>query len=72
MHIEVQESFVETNGIRLHIAQAGPQDGSLVLLAHGFPEFWYGWRKQIPHLAQAGYHVIAPDQRGYNLSDKPN
>jgi pimeloyl-ACP methyl ester carboxylesterase len=71
MSTEIKNTFVDVNGIRLHIAQAGPPDGTLVLLAHGFPEFWYGWRKQIPYLAKAGYHVIAPDQRGYNLSDKP-
>src|SRR4051812_15356464 len=57
--------------VRLHIAEAGPKDGKLVLLLHGFPEFWYGWRKQIEPLARAGFRIIAPDQRGYNLSDKP-
>ena len=60
-----------TNGINLHVVMAGPPDGPLVLLLHGFPEFWYGWRRQIPALAAAGYHVWAPDQRGYNRSDKP-
>ncbi|MCB0069169.1 MAG: alpha/beta hydrolase, partial [Caldilineaceae bacterium] len=58
-------------GINLHVVMAGPSDGPLVLLLHGFPEFWYGWRRQIPALAAAGYHVWAPDQRGYNRSDKP-
>lgn len=67
----VQHEFVETNGIRLHVAQAGPVEGPLVILLHGFPEFWYGWRKQIDALAAAGLRVWAPDQRGYNLSDKP-
>jgi len=62
---------MKINGINLHVAMAGPQDGKLVILLHGFPEFWYGWRKQIPALAAAGYTVWAPDQRGYNLSDKP-
>lgn len=62
---------VQTNGITLHVVQDGPQDGPLVILLHGFPEFWYGWRRQIPALAQAGYRVWAPDQRGYNRSDKP-
>lgn len=57
------------NGIRLHYVEAG--SGPLVVLLHGFPEFWYGWRRQIPALARAGYRVIAPDLRGYNLSDKP-
>jgi pimeloyl-ACP methyl ester carboxylesterase len=54
------------------VTQAGPADGKLVLLLHGFPDFWYGWRQQIAPLAQAGFHVVVPDQRGYNLSDKPN
>ncbi|HEV2853320.1 MAG TPA: alpha/beta hydrolase [Thermoanaerobaculia bacterium] len=62
---------VETNGLRLHAVEAGPEGGPLVILLHGFPEFWYGWRKQIAPLAAAGYHVLVPDQRGYNLSDKP-
>ena len=62
---------VSTNGIQLHVVQAGPLDGKPVLLLHGFPEFWYGWRNQITPLAQAGFRVIVPDQRGYNLSDKP-
>ena len=57
------------NGVRLHYVEAGA--GPLVLLLHGFPEFWYSWRFQIPALAAAGYHVIAPDMRGYNLSEKP-
>lgn len=64
--------YVETNGIRLHVAQDGPNDGQLVILLHGFPEFSYGWRRQIPSLSSAGYRVWAPDQRGYNLSDKPD
>ena len=65
-------TFVQTNNIRLHVVQAGPTDGPLVILLHGFPEFWYGWRHQIDALAEAGFWVWAPDQRGYNLSDKPN
>jgi pimeloyl-ACP methyl ester carboxylesterase len=51
--------------------QCGPLDGPLVILLHGFPEFWYGWRQQIGFLAEQGYRVWAPDQRGYNTSDKP-
>ena len=66
-----QQTFIAANGINFHLTQAGPQDGPLVLLLHGFPEYWYGWRRQIQALAQAGYRVWAPDQRGYNLSDKP-
>lgn len=50
---------------------AGPKDGPVVVLLHGFPEFWYAWHKQIEPLAEAGFRVIVPDQRGYNLSSKP-
>jgi epoxide hydrolase 4 len=57
------------NGVRLHYVEAG--SGPLVVLLHGFPEFWYAWRHQIPALAAAGFHVVAPDMRGYNLSEKP-
>lgn len=63
---------VPTNGIRLNVAQAGPANGPLLIFLHGFPEFWYGWRNQIEHFATLGYRVWAPDQRGYNLSDKPD
>ncbi len=58
-------------GVALHMVEAGPADGPLVVLLHGFPEFWWGWRRQIPALAGAGLRVLAPDQRGYGLSDKP-
>jgi epoxide hydrolase 4 len=71
MTASYEHSFIETNGIRLHIVTAGDPNGRPLILLHGFPEFWYGWRKQIPALASAGYRVIVPDQRGYNLSDKP-
>lgn len=57
------------NGVRLHYVEMG--EGSLVILLHGFPEFWYSWRHQIPALAAAGFRVIAPDMRGYNRSEKP-
>lgn len=59
------------DGVRLHYVCAGSPEGPPVLLLHGFPEYWYGWRGQIPALAEAGYRVLALDQRGYNLSDKP-
>jgi pimeloyl-ACP methyl ester carboxylesterase len=62
---------VDTSQVRLHVVLAGPQNGAPVVLLHGFPEFWYGWRSQIAPLAEAGFRVIVPDQRGYNLSDKP-
>lgn len=64
-------SVSETDGVRLHAVMAGPQEGPLVVLLHGFPECWYSWRHQVSVLAQAGYRVVAPDQRGYNLSGKP-
>jgi epoxide hydrolase 4 len=57
------------NGVRLHYVEAG--DGPLVILLHGFPDFWYSWRLQIPALARAGFRALAPDLRGYNLSDRP-
>ena len=61
--------MVETNGVKLRIAEMG--EGPLVLLVHGWPESWYSWRHQIKALADAGYHVVAPDMRGYGGSDKP-
>ena len=67
----IRFEFIPTNGIRLHAAFAGPEDGEPVILLHGFPEAWFGWEPQIHALAAAGFRVIAPDQRGYNLSDKP-
>lgn len=57
--------------VTLNVAEAGPPGGRPVILLHGFPEFWYGWRHQIGALAAAGRRVVVPDQRGYNLSDKP-
>jgi len=59
------------NGINLGVAEAGPDDGPLVVLLHGFPELWFDWRHQIPALAAAGFRVVAHDQRGYNRSSKP-
>ena len=58
-------------GVTLHAIEAGLEDGPLVILLHGFPEFWWGWRYQIGPLAEAGFRVLVPDQRGYHLSDKP-
>ncbi|WP_020669616.1 alpha/beta fold hydrolase [Amycolatopsis nigrescens] len=66
---EFEHRFIETNGIRLHVAEAGR--GPLVLLLHGFPECWYSWRHQLSALADAGFHVVAPDQRGYARSERP-
>src|SRR5919197_1165816 len=57
--------------VTIHAVAAGPQDGPLAILLHGYPEFWYGWRGQIKPLAEAGLRVVVPDQRGYNESSKP-
>jgi pimeloyl-ACP methyl ester carboxylesterase len=67
---DVAQRRAPTNGIALNIAEAG--EGPLVLLLHGFPESWYSWRHQFAPLAAAGYHVVAPDMRGYGKSDKPH
>jgi len=64
-----QHRFVETNGIRMHVVEAGT--GPLVVLLHGFPESWYSWRHQLAALAEAGFRVVAPDQRGYGQTDQP-
>lgn len=64
-------SLVRLREVTLNVASAGPKDGALTILLHGFPEFWFGWRHQIGALAREGLHVVAPDQRGYNLSSKP-
>ena len=67
--IELREGYAEVGDQRLHYVEAG--EGPLLLLLHGFPEFWFGWRRQIEPLAIAGFRVVAPDTRGYNLSSKP-
>lgn len=67
----LRERFVDCNGIRLHVVECGPADGPLVLMLHGFPEFWRCWKDYMRPLADQGYLVVAPDQRGYNTSDKP-
>jgi pimeloyl-ACP methyl ester carboxylesterase len=66
---DIGHRFIETNGIRMHIAEQG--SGPLVLLCHGFPESWYSWRHQISALADAGFHVVAPDMRGYGQTEAP-
>jgi pimeloyl-ACP methyl ester carboxylesterase len=65
------ERLVDTNGVQLRVTDAGDPGAPVVVLAHGFPESAYSWRHQIPALADAGYHVLAPDQRGYGGSSKP-
>lgn len=65
----MRHDYAQLDGIRLHYAECGKGD-ELVILLHGFPECWYSWRHQLPVLGER-YHVIAPDMRGFNLSDKP-
>ncbi|BDY27457.1 Epoxide hydrolase A [Mycolicibacterium mageritense] len=65
------ERLVDTNGVTLKVTEAGERGNPVVVLAHGFPELAYSWRHQIPVLAEAGYHVLAPDQRGYGGSSRP-
>jgi epoxide hydrolase A/B len=67
--VETTHRVVETNGLRMHVAEAGR--GPLVVLCHGFPESWYSWRQQLIALARAGYHAVAPDQRGYGQTTAP-
>ena len=66
---DLREGYAEIGDVRLHYVEAG--EGPLIVLLHGFPEFWYAWRQQIGPLAAAGFRVVAPDTRGYNLSSKP-
>lgn len=68
--MSITQRRIATNGIELNIAEQG--EGPLVLLVHGFPESWYSWRHQIPAIAEAGFHAVAPDMRGYGKSDKPH
>jgi pimeloyl-ACP methyl ester carboxylesterase len=68
---ELRQRTIATNGIHLHAVEAGPADGPLLILLHGFPEPGFAWKAQIGPLAAAGFRVLAPDQRGYDRSDKP-
>src|SRR3954464_15133911 len=67
---DLREGYADIGGVRLHYVEAG--EGPLIVLLHGFPEFWYGWRLQIQPLAAAGFRGVAPHQRGYNLSSRPD
>ena len=67
---ELRDGYAEVGDQRLHYVEAG--EGPLVVLLHGFPEFWYGWRLQIQPLAAAGFRVVAPDMRGYGRSSRPS
>jgi len=66
---DISTRYLEVNGIRMNIAEAG--QGPLIVLCHGFPEFWYSWRHQLTALAEAGFHAVAPDQRGYGQTESP-
>ncbi len=69
--MELDSQRVDVGDVTLHVVFAGPKDGKPVILMHGFPEFWFAWRHQIPPLVEAGFRVAVPDLRGYNRSDKP-
>ncbi|AKD04033.1 alpha/beta hydrolase [Pontibacter korlensis] len=68
---ELEFKFYHLPDVSLHVATAGEAAGETIVMLHGFPEYWYGWHKQLSFFASHGYHVVAPDQRGYNLSSKP-
>jgi pimeloyl-ACP methyl ester carboxylesterase len=68
----IESTYRRVNGVRLHVVAAGKPDAPLVVLLHGHPDFWYGWRAQIGALVEAGFRVIIPDQRGANLSEAPD
>ena len=65
----IEHAYADVNGVRLHVARSG--EGPLMLFLHGFPEFWRGWKKPLEYFGARGWLAAAPDQRGYNLSDKP-
>ena len=68
---QITNRRIATNGIELNIAEQGDPNAPLIVMLHGFPESWFSWRHQFAPLAAAGYHVVAPDMRGYGDSDKP-
>ncbi|ELZ96113.1 epoxide hydrolase-related protein [Haloferax mucosum ATCC BAA-1512] len=72
MLVEATDRRIDVGEVTLHAVEAGPEDGELVVLLHGFPECWYGWADYLRPLTDAGYRVVVPDQRGYNLSDRPD
>jgi epoxide hydrolase 4 len=67
----MQDLYIRANGIQFHIIEEGDKEQPILMFLHGFPEYWYSWRHQIPVMAQ-NFYVVAPDLRGYNLTDKPN
>lgn len=68
---EIEHKFIKVNGLRLHTAEIGSGSSPAVVFLHGFPEIWYSWRHQMVAVAKAGFRAIAPDCRGYGLSDLP-
>lgn len=66
-----ESGFVDSGGVKIHYQALGEESGPLVVMIHGFPDYWYTWREQMPEIAKKGHRVVAIDQRGYNLSDKP-
>ncbi|PZO04220.1 MAG: alpha/beta hydrolase, partial [Alphaproteobacteria bacterium] len=67
----MQTRLIQTDSLRQQVLEAGPEDGPLVLLIHGFPELGISWRAQVQALGEAGYRAVAPDMRGYGGTDKP-
>jgi len=59
--MDLRERYIKTNGINLHVMEAGPEKDPMIMFLHGFPEFWYAWRKQIEYFTQRGYLVVVPD-----------
>jgi pimeloyl-ACP methyl ester carboxylesterase len=70
--MDFEGRYYQANGVWLHVVEAGPQEAPVLMLLHGFPEFWYGWKNQIGFFAGRGFRVVVPDQRGYNRSNKPS
>ena len=68
---KISHRFLQVNGLKLHVADIGLESSPAVIFLHGFPEIWYSWRHQMTAVANAGFRAIAPDFRGYGLSDSP-
>ncbi|KAJ0759105.1 putative soluble epoxide hydrolase [Helianthus annuus] len=68
---QIKHTYVHVNGLKLHVAEIGSDSLPVVIFLHGFPEIWYTWRHQMIAVANAGFRAIAPDYRGYGLSDIP-
>lgn len=69
--MDLLHKYYQVKNVQLHVVEAGNREGEILLLLHGFPEFWWGWRHQISYFVEKGYRVVMPDQRGYNLSSRP-